>query len=158
MRTLYEYMIIVECCTKLRERWTLLHPTSIQIKIYYEAMSSLRMFAARTICGGHYFDFYRNTTSFMWDSVDDMTSTHELPTRYRPLFGMFGRSTCEKVTDPSMLLLLALGWYHTAHRLFGGSYLDKSMRDQHQNQVKWGLHTNFKWNENGMTKSGIRSP
>ena len=68
-------------------------------------MSSLRMFAARTICGGHYFDFYRNTMSFIWDSVD-MTSTHELPTRYRQLFGMFGRSTCEKVTDPSMLLLL----------------------------------------------------
>ena len=61
-------------------------------------MSSLRMFAARTIYGGHYFDFYQNTTSFMWDSVDDMTSTH----------GMFGRRTCEKVTDPSMLLLLAM--------------------------------------------------
>ena len=27
---------------------------------------------------------------------------------------------------------------------FGGSYRDKSMRDQHKNQVKWGLHTNFK--------------
>ena len=79
-------------------------------------MSSLRMFAARTICGGHYFDFYRNTTSFMWDSVDDMTSTHDLPTHYRQLFVMFDRSTCEKVTNQSMLLLLALGWYHTAHR------------------------------------------
>ena len=45
-----------------------------------------------------------------------MTSTNELLTRYRQLFGMFGRSTCEKVTNPSMLLLLALGWYHTAHR------------------------------------------
>ena len=51
---------------------------------------------------------------------------------YRQLFGMFGRSTCEKVTDSSMLLLLGLGWYRTAHRvallqwttevLFGGSY------------------------------------
>ena len=61
-------------------------------------MSSLRMFAARTICGGHYFDFYRNTTSFVWDSVEDMTSTHELPTRYRQLFGMFGRSTLSKKT------------------------------------------------------------
>ena len=59
------------------------------------------------VCRTH-FDFYQNTTSFMWDFVDDMTSTHELPTRYRQLFGMFGRSTCEKVTDPSMLLLLAL--------------------------------------------------
>ena len=39
--------------------------------------------------------------SFMWDSVDDMTSTHELPTRYRPLFGMFGRSTYERVTSKS---------------------------------------------------------
>ena len=68
------------------------------------------------------------------------TSTHGLPTRYRQLFGMFGRSTYEKVTNPSMLLLLALGWYHTAHReiLFGRSYRDKSIRDQHQNQIKWG--------------------
>ena len=73
-----------------------------------EGMSSLRMFAARNLCDGHYFDFYQNTTSFMWDSVDDMTSAHELPTRYRQLFGMFGRSTYERVTDPSMLLLLAL--------------------------------------------------
>ena len=32
----------------------------------------------------------------------------------------------------------------TAKVLFAGSYIDKSMRDQHQNQVKWGLHTNFK--------------
>ena len=67
-------------------------------------MSCLRMFmfAARTICGD-------NTTSFMWDSVDNMTSTYELLTRYRQLFGMFGRRTYEKVTDSSMLLLLALG-------------------------------------------------
>ena len=67
-------------------------------------MSSLRMFA--TICGGYYFDFYPNTTSFIWDSVDDMISTHELPISYRQLFGMFGRSTCQKVTDLSMLCLL----------------------------------------------------
>ena len=104
------------------------------------------MFAARTICGGHYFDFYQITTIFMWDSVD-MTSTLELPTRYRQLFGMFGRSTYERVTDPSMLLLLKL-WgdtiQPTAKVLIGGSYMDKSMRDQHKNQVKWGLHTNFK--------------
>ena len=31
---------------------------------------------------------------------------------YRQLFGMFGRSTCEKVTDPWMLFLL--GWGDTA--------------------------------------------
>ena len=36
----------------------------------------------------------------MWDSVDDMASTHELPTRYRQLFMMFGRSPYEKETDP----------------------------------------------------------
>ena len=50
----------------------------------------------------------KHNMSFMWDLVD-MTSTHELPTRYRQLLGMLGRSAYEKVTDPSMLLLLGLG-------------------------------------------------
>ena len=119
MRTLYEYMIIVECCTKPTRKMNVA-PPYLDTKKKYITLSwghvkFEEMFAARTICGGHYFDFCRNTTSFMWVSVDDMISTHELPTCYRQLFGMFGRSTCEKVTDPSMLLLLALGWYHTAH-------------------------------------------
>ena len=51
---------------------------------------------------------FTETHVFIWDLVD-MTSTHELPTRYRQLLGMLGRSAYEKVTDPSMLLLLGLG-------------------------------------------------
>ena len=53
-------------------------------------MSSLRMFAARTLCGGHNFDFNRNVFHV------------GLCGHYRQLFGMFGRSTYEKVTDPSI--------------------------------------------------------
>ena len=68
------------------------------------------MFAARTMWWSLLRFLPKHNMSFMWDSVDDMTSTYyELQTRYRQLFGMFGRTTYERVTDPSMLLLLALG-------------------------------------------------
>ena len=130
---------IVEGFTTLCERWTLLQPTSIKIKIYSILTRSCQVWG----CLLHALSVVVATSIF--------TETHVfhvgLRGHYRQLFGMFGRSTCEKVTNPSMLLLLGLGWYHTAHRvallqwttkvLFGGSYRDKNMRDQHQNKVKW---------------------
>ena len=141
MRTLYEYMIIVECCTKPTRKMNVAPPylrtTLKNIALSWGHVKFEDVCCTHSLWWSLIIRFLPKHMSFMWDSVG-MTSTHELPTRYRQLLGMLGRSTYEKVTDPSLLLLLGLGWYHTAQRLallqwtakvlFGGSYRDKSMR------------------------------
>ena len=90
---LYECTTTITGCTNPLRKMN-----AVSTYLHCEVMSSLRMFAARTLCGGRYFDFYRNTTclscrtpSTLSTTVRDVLQEHmrngdryiDAPTRFR---------------------------------------------------------------------------
>ena len=101
-------------------------------------MSSLTMFAARTICGGRYFDFYRNTARlFMRDFVDVIDNFsgclgEAQPKKYLSIKAHASRFGVIPYSPPRGALS------SNTESTIGGSYFrrDKSMRYQHEKQIK----------------------
>ena len=91
-------------------------------------MSSLRVFAARILCGGRYFDFYRNT------SLSCGTLWWTLSTTVWDVWQEHMRKGDRSIDAPATMFgvisyspLRGAPWV-----LFGGSYFrrDKTMRDR----------------------------